>query len=212
DSEQPAVAEIPQAVPSAPPSAADSATADDTQPDVNGATGAVGNKAVEDYEAAQNPPPVTAPNLHSLQEFMSEGSDESPIGLELREDRRKLKSGEQADGLLVVKVRAGSPAADAGLRGYNSTGHTVLEGAAVAAAMVFPPAILAIAVLDQTHVGEFYDMIIGVDGKRVSNFLDFEDQMREAKPGDVVYLSVIRNGTRMQVPVQVPTTASGLNY
>jgi len=88
----------------------------------------------------------------------------------------------------------------------------VLEGAAVAAAMVFPPAILAVAVLDQTHVGESYDMIIGVDGKRVSNFLDFEDQMREAKPGDVVYLSVIRNGTRMQVPVQVPATASGLAY
>jgi hypothetical protein len=179
---------------------------------LNGAPdpGAVGNKDAEEYENAQNPPP--APHLHSLREFMSEGTDTSPIGLELREDRRKLSGGGQADGLLIVKVHSGSPAADAGLHAYSTAGHAVLEGAAVAAAMLFPPAVLAIAVLDQTHIGESYDLIIGVDGKRVTNYLDFEDELRDIKPGDVVYLSVVRNGKRVQIAVHVPATATAAGY
>jgi len=70
--------------------------------------------------------------------------------------------------------------------------------------------VLAVAVLEGTHVGESYDMIIGVDGKRVTNYLDFEDEMRDARPGDVVYLSVVRNGKRIQTPVHLPiaTTAA----
>ncbi len=122
----------------------------------------------------------------------------------MREDRRKLSGGGQADGLLIVKVHSGSPAADAGLHAYSTAGHAVLEGAAVAAAMLFPPAMLAMAVLDQTHIGESYDMIIGVDGERVTNYLDFEDRLRDVQPGDIVYLSVVRNGKRMQIAVQVP--------
>ena len=35
-------------------------------------------------------------------------------------------------------------------------------------------AILLIPVLDSTHVGESYDMIIGVDGTRVMKFPDFQ--------------------------------------
>jgi len=107
------------------------------------------------------------------------------------------------------------------LHGYSTVGHSVLEGAAAAAmifapvALVFAPAMLAIAAIEGTQVGESYDMIIGVDGKRVTNYLDFEDQTRDAKPGDVVYLSVIRNGKRMQIPVHLPaaptTTAKAIN-
>lgn len=164
-------------------------------------------RAIEDYEAAQNPEFGPAPHLHTLNEFMNQ-TDSSPIGLELREDRRTLDSGEQAEGLLIMKVNAGSPAADAGLRAYSTAAHTVMDGAAMAAAMLFPPAVLAVALLDQTHVGETYDMIIGVDGRRVTNYFDFEEQMRDVKPGDLVYLSIVRNGRRMQVRVEVPKTAS----
>ena len=166
------------------------------------------NQQIEAYEAAQNPAPMPAPHLHSLQEFMAEGSDTSVIGVELREDRRKLSGGGEADGLLILKVHKNSPAAEAGLHGYSTAAHSALEGVALAAAMVFPPAVLVVAVLEGTHVGESYDMIIGVDGKRVTNYLDFEDEMRDAKPGDVVYLSVVRNGKRRQIPVHVPIAAA----
>jgi S1-C subfamily serine protease len=59
-------------------------------------------------------------------------------------------------------------------------------------------------VFDQVHLGESYDLIIGVDGSRVTNFLDFEERLRDVQAGEIVYLSIIRNGERMQIPVPVP--------
>jgi S1-C subfamily serine protease len=56
------------------------------------------------------------------------------------------------------------------------------------------------------QVGESYDMIIGVDGSRVTNFLDFQDRMRDLQPGEIVYLSVVRNGKRLQVTLPVTAT------
>jgi S1-C subfamily serine protease len=80
----------------------------------------------------------------------------------------------------------------------------VLEGATMAAALVFPPAIVALTIIDQTHVGESYDLIIGVDGTRVSDLMEFEDRTRTLRPGDIVYLNVVRSGVRRQIPVSLP--------
>jgi S1-C subfamily serine protease len=82
----------------------------------------------------------------------------------------------------------------------------MLEGAAVAASLFFPPAIMAVALVDGSRVGESYDMIIAVDSVRVTNFLDFNDRMRQVQPGDIIYLTVVRNGKRIQVQVKVPNT------
>jgi S1-C subfamily serine protease len=156
------------------------------------------------YEAQQNPQ-LIEPQLHSLQEFISEDDESSPLGMELREERRKLNSGEVANGLLIVGVRDGSAAAKGGLHACQRTARNVLEGAAVAASLFFPPAVLAVPLLEQVSLGDSYDMIIGVDGTRVANFLDFEDRMRDVQPGEIVYLSIVRNGDRVQVPVHVQT-------
>lgn len=144
--------------------------------------------------------------LGTLREFVAQGTETSEIGAQFVEARRKLDSGEVADGLLVVKVFPGSPAAKAGLQPFKTTAHSVLTGAVLAAAMVCPPAILALPVLDYTQIGESYDMVIGIDGVRVTNFMDFEDQMRKTLPGEIVYLSVIRNGKRVQIRVPIPST------
>jgi len=171
----------------------------------NAADTAAANKAIQEYEDAQNlGAPGSVPRLHTLNEFLSETSETSPIGVELREDVCKLNDGAKAEGLAVLSVRKDSPAAKAGLQSAHNTTHEVLEGASVIAALVFPPAIMATAIIDQTRVGESYDVIIGVDGKRVSNVLEFEDQIRDLKGGDVVYLTVVRKGSRLQIPVQVP--------
>lgn len=154
------------------------------------------------YEEQQNPR-LFDPKLHSLQEFISEGDESSPLGMDLREDQRKLNSGEIANGLLIVGVRSGSAAAKGGLHACRHTARNVLTGVAVAAMLFFPPAIVAVPLLAQANLGDSYDMIIGVDGTRVSNFLDFEDQMRDVQPGEIVYLSIVRNGDRVQVPVHV---------
>jgi hypothetical protein len=164
-----------------------------------------GGSEIVNYEKDQSEP-LLDPQLHSLQEFISEVDNTSPLGVELREERRKLRSGSEADGLLIVGVMNNSPASKAGLRAYQRTAHDVMEGVAVAAALVFPPAMLAVPIFDQVHVAETYDLIIGVDGCRVTNFVDFEDRMRDAQPGEIVYLSIVRNGDRLQVPVQLPST------
>jgi S1-C subfamily serine protease len=138
-----------------------------------------------------------------LQEFINEQDNTSPLGVELREDHRKLKSGEDATGLLVVGITPGSPAAKAGLHAYSDTTRTVLTGAAVAGFMIFPPAALLVPVIQAVPLGETYDLIIAVDGWRVMNFIEFEDRLHDLQPGEIVYLSVIRDGRRQQIPVQV---------
>jgi S1-C subfamily serine protease len=162
-----------------------------TAPDAQGA----------DY-AARHPEQID-PKLRSLQEFMDEDGQISPLGMQLREDQRKLNSGETATGLLVVAIQQHSAAAIAGLHAINHTPHDVIAGLAVAAALFFPPAVLAIPIAEQVSLGESYDLIIGVDGTRVTNYLDFEDRLRDIQPGEIVYLSIVRNGNRVQVPVHV---------
>jgi PDZ domain-containing protein len=171
---------------------------------------------ISTYQNSQHPSvygnPGSYANPGSLNEFLAEGEVTSPIGLRLRETRRTLSTGEEAYGLLIVDVTAGSPAADAGLRPFHRAAHAVLTGAAIAAALVFPPAIMILPVIDYTEIGESYDMIIGVDGDRITNFLDFEQHMHDVRPGEIVYLSVVRNGKRVQIPVPIPPSVSSASH
>jgi S1-C subfamily serine protease len=198
-----------------------------TPSDANDASNAVDIPSVSDQLPEPQPPSVTVgsplppqPNeitsyeqeqsgippeqLKNLQEYDSGGELSTSLGMQLREDRRALKSGEEADGLLITGVRNGSPAADAGLHPYNATRHNMMTGVAMAGAMFFPPAILLVPALDYSGVGESYDLIIGVDGARVRNFLDYQDCTRNLKPGEMIYLSIVRNGKRVQLTLTIP--------
>jgi PDZ domain len=163
------------------------------------------------YEHAKNSD-MTGPPIGTLDDFMSEGDITSPLGFEVREDKRRLKSGGEAQGLLIVDVFAGSPAARAGLHPYHRAMRDVLETAAVAGAMFVPPVVLLVPVFDQVRLGESYDLIIGVDGSRVTNFLDFQERLRDLQPGEIVYFSIVRNGARMQIPVPVPANPAGPRF
>jgi S1-C subfamily serine protease len=158
---------------------------------------------IVNYEANQQMP-LNEPQLHSLQEFMNEGVNTSPLGVELQEGARRGKNGREVDGLLVVALQPGSPAERAGVMAGHRQAHDVIEGAAVAASLVFPPAVLVVPVIETIQLGENYDLIIGVDGNRVTNFMDFQDQLREAQPGETVYLNILRGGKRLQLPVEMP--------
>jgi hypothetical protein len=162
---------------------------------------------VINYEANQEMP-LNEPQLHSLQEFMNEGVNTSPLGVELQEGARQMKNGREVDGLLVVALEPGSPAERAGVQAGHRAAHDVLEGAAVAASLVFPPAVLAVPVIETIQLGENYDLIIGIDGNRVTNFMDFQDQLRDARPGETVYLNILRGGKRLQIPVEMPAPSS----
>lgn len=168
------------------------------------------NPQLLNYEANQQMP-LNEPQLHSLQEFMNEGVNASPLGVELQEGQRRL-NGREVDGLLVVAVQPNSAAAQAGVQAGHRAAHDVLEGAAVAASLVFPPAVLAVPVIETIQLGENYDMIIGVDGNRVTNFMDFEDRLRDAQPGETVYLNILRSGKRLQVAVKMPAQNASNMY
>ena len=152
---------------------------------------------ITSYEQEQSGIPPD--QLRNLQEYDSGAEMTTSLGMQLREDRRSLSSGQEADGLLVTGVKQGSAAADAGLHPYNATKHNMMTGVAMMGAMVFPPAILLVPALDYSAVGETYDLIIAVDGARVRNFLDFQDRTRDLQPGEILYLSVVRNGKRLQM-------------
>ena len=186
-----ATTEIPQALPDGGAGSA-----------ASGEMGAPSGQIVN-YQQYQNAQHID-PQLRSLQEFIQEGDNTSSLGIEVQEAQRKTRSGKMADGLVIVGVIKGSPADLAGLRAYRRTTSDVIKVVAVGAALVFPPAVLVAALADQVNIGDTYDLIIGVDGTRVTNFLDFEDRIREVQPGEIVYLNIVRNGKRMQVPVNVP--------
>jgi hypothetical protein len=198
--------EIPQAVPTD-PSSADDAELNSASPGEASHPNVpvdYDNGAIR-YEGA----PVPDSTLSGMQDFMGQDDLASPLGIEVREDRRKVDSGEEAEGLLIVGILPNSAAAHAGLRAYSRKVRDALETAAVGAAMIFPPAVLLMPVLDQVPLGEGYDLIIAVDGTRVTNFLDFEDRTRDVQPGEIVYLGIVRDGRRMQVPVKVPSPLPG---
>jgi S1-C subfamily serine protease len=69
--------------------------------------------------------------------------------------------------------------------------------------MAFPPAIVVVPIVEAIPLGGANDLIIGVDGSRVTNFMDFYYCMRQVQPGEVVYLNLLRNGRRVQVPVRI---------
>lgn len=144
------------------------------------------------------------PHVYSLQDFVNQGMEDSPIGIEVREDCTKLETHEKICGLAVLDVRSGSPADRAGVKRFTALTHDLLDGASVAAALVFPPAIVAVAVIDESGVGETFDLVIGVDGRRVRHILDFQDLTSNVRPGDTVYLTIVRSGKRVQLPVQIP--------
>ncbi len=136
-----------------------------------------------------------------LQEYMDAAEEISLFGIHLRIDQRK--AGQNVQGLLVVEVAPGSPGAAAGLRPYRQTARDLLGGVSMIAAMAFPPAALALPIVESVPLGESYDLIIGVDGSRVTNFLDLYACVRDFQPGEIVYLNILRNGRRVQVPVHI---------
>jgi hypothetical protein len=191
---------LPAGAVAVPPLTGQTATLDPNNP---AAAGFDSNSDIVNYERFQNPDAFQS--QMPVQQFMNDEDNViAPLGVEVREDQRKLKSGESAIGLLIVSVSSGSPAAKAGLHSHTDVTRNVLEGAAVAGALVFPPAVLLAPIIASVPLGESYDLIIAVDGWRVMNLVEFTDRLRELQPGEIVYLSIIRDGSRLQVPVQIP--------
>jgi len=121
-------------------------------------------------------------------------------------------------GLEVVSVDRNSPAAVAGLHGRTRMSSIGESGATVSSLM--PPLnLFMMPLLKKTgSLGEGGDLIVAIDDRRVINEYDLQSELESMKPGDVIYLTIMRamaDGTQktLKVPIklgdaQAATTAS----
>ena len=112
-------------------------------------------------------------------------------------------AGGEEHGLEVVTVDPSSPAAQAGLHPRTDISAV---GAAVTTAIGILPggSLIANSALGRTGaMGQGGDLIVAVDDKRVRDQGDLENAMARLKPGDTMYLTVIRpTGTDDHAPHQ----------
>jgi S1-C subfamily serine protease len=161
----------------------------------------------------ENPPAVAAPP-QSLSDYMETGGMDSggeplevqPLGIMVRDDTGNLDDRAGVRGAAVVRVSV--QGASAGILDDHHASHMVatgvLIGAGLAAAVLFPPAIMAVAILaSERHNAESCDLIIAVDGTRVRNTLELVDAVQDIRTGDAVYLTIVRQRQRKQVVVHV---------
>lgn len=83
-------------------------------------------------------------------------------------------------GIMIERVAPGGPAAQAGIRGGN---RTVLAG------------------LQELQVGG--DILVAIDGHAVNNQSDLSLLLNRARPGDLVTITIVRNGKKKDVRVKL---------
>ena len=84
------------------------------------------------------------------------------------------------DGLLIETVTRGGPAAAAGLRGGDRVAQAGMRRIAIGG-----------------------DVIVAVDGQKVSNQFDLNVILNRKHPGDTVNVTVYRGGKKMDIPVKL---------
>jgi S1-C subfamily serine protease len=111
-----------------------------------------------------------------------------PVWSEVRSEQR---SGGALSGLLISI-------------GWPKANGRFLVFAWVCSAVFFPPALIAVVVLADTHAISSYDLVVGVDGNRVRDTMEFMQSVADVRSGDTVYLAVVRHGRRVQIPIHLP--------
>jgi len=153
---------------------------------------------------------VPEQGLGSANDYVNNTPDSSSayeiplLGIEVNNSTDGLKDGHKISGVGVLSAIPESPGAAAGLQGRREGVQTALTVGILAGAMFFPPAMLGVIALQQSGVGQSHDLIIAVDGQRTRDITDFEEVIEKAQAGEFVYLTVLRNGAREQLRVELP--------
>jgi hypothetical protein len=176
-----------------PPVAPPAPPADNANPDTDATT------SYEQYQGAMAKPPAPPPK--------------SPYLGFVVEDTLKNYEGQEVHGLEVVTIDADGPAQRAGLKGRGDV--TPIGAAGVTAGALLGP--LSMAVIPLLHksgqLGKDGDLIIAVDDRRVHGEFDFRDELGKLKPGDTIYLTVIRATEQgghqtLKIPVKIGAQTS----
>jgi S1-C subfamily serine protease len=149
--------------------------------------------------------------LRPLSEYLwdvpTKREDVDRLGIEV-EDAIDRFEGHDVFGVEVLNVRQSSPGALAGLRSRKAVVSTVLKTITLVGTLVFVPTRFIYDWVSETGAGDWHDLIIGVDGERVQYVSELENALGQVKEGDIVYLTLLRSGKRVQVPVSLETLGS----
>lgn len=94
-----------------------------------------------------------------------------------------------SQGILVSRVTPNSPADRAGLQGGSSRKAIRLNSTTI------------------IYLGG--DIIVGINGRKISDYSDFYSALEESKPGDTVSLNVIRNNKSRELDVELTVRPEG---
>lgn len=129
------------------------------------------------------------------------------LGVTVQYVTKCYKGGEE-HGLEVLTIDPNSPAQQAGLQARS--GMSAVGAAVETLSGILPGgSILASKALGTTGaMGQGGDLIVAVDGQRVRDQSDLESAMARLKPGDTMYLTVIRpDGSDERAPHKTLTIA-----
>jgi S1-C subfamily serine protease len=90
-------------------------------------------------------------------------------------------------GLVIARLEPEGPAAQAGLQGFRRVVQRRQQG----------PLVYETEQIDRSHA----DRILAVDGEPMKTGVRFRDKIWEHKPGDVVQLTILRDGQQQEVEV-----------
>jgi hypothetical protein len=110
-------------------------------------------------------------------------------------------NGGEEHGLEVLTVDPNGPAAQAGLHAQSGMSGVGAAVRTLTGILPFGASLADKALSTSSAMGQDGDLIVAVDDKRVRDQNDLEAEMARLKPGDTMYLTVIRpNGTDERGP------------
>lgn len=141
---------------------------------------------------APNPSGADAASLAPLPAG-DEGAGKLPyLGISVQYIVSNDVPGREVRGLEVVAVDPSSPAEQAGLRGRGQATKLGASGA-TAGALMAPLDLIIMPLLKKAgDLGADGDLIIAIDDNRVEAENDLKNALAALKPGDVIYLTLVR--------------------
>ena len=136
------------------------------------------------------------------------------LGIAVQRIESHSTPGRDIEGLEIVSIDPHSPAENAGLKGRRAMTRLGASGA-TAGALMAPLDIALMPLLKKTgQLGQTGDLIIAIDDRRVTGEVDLATALGGSKPGDTIYLTVVRHASEgaqktIKVPVRLGNSAPG---